>query len=135
MSRRLRRRYGRAASRRHLYEVHFEATHPSRPSLRTQAQTSVAASSSDEAVDSARASLALSGWIVGKPISVVKRFAIKPEHHMHGHARHPVQSFRAYDPTAAQRPTRLGISHEEFATVIESYPGLEDERRLARGRR
>lgn len=54
-----------------------------------------------------------------------------------GHARHPVQSFRAYDPEAERaelRETRMNIPHSEHYTVMEAYPGVEDERRIARGR-
>jgi hypothetical protein len=46
----------------------------------------------------------------------------------YGRARRDVQTFRAIDPHAQTKATRLGISPSEHATVVGEYPGLENER-------
>lgn len=50
-----------------------------------------------------------------------------------GRARHNVQVMYAYDPQAL-RQTREGLSYTQHFTAPGIYPGLEDERAVARKR-
>lgn len=64
---------------KHLWEVAYMTTHPTRPNLRTQVQVSVQATTRDEALNRASFAIVRLGWNApGEVVAAVRRYQVKP---------------------------------------------------------